>query len=409
MEIEIQDLDPDGAGVGRLDGRVVFVPGLLPGERARIRLTEEKARYARGEVLELLQAAPLRVEPPCPVYGRCGGCSWQHVASPAQMALKTEIWRQQLRRLGRVEPRELLPPVDLNSWGYRSRARLHWDGQHLGFRAAQSHTVVAIDDCLTLEPALAAQLPAIAALCRDYDGAITAVDLAAGEDINVLRLQVAAFGRRELPHWPGWQIWLQRGAEIRRVPATAPALSQSPAPGIAIRYEPDDFTQVNRPVNRALVQLVLAELEPAPGLKILDLFCGLGNFSLPLAAAGAEVLGIEGVAAMVRRAEAEALRHGLKNVRFRRADLFKKIPWADLAGHERWLLDPPRAGAQELLRSLPPRQRPERLVYVSCNPATLARDAALLVAAGYDFVSGRLLNMFAQTGHVESLAVFRRR
>ena len=228
MEIEIQDLDPDGAGVGRLDGRVVFVPGLLPGERARIRLTEEKARYARGEVLELLQAAPLRVEPPCPVYGRCGGCSWQHVASPAQMALKTEIWRQQLRRLGRVEPRKLLPPVDLNSWGYRSRARP----------------------------------PAIAALCRDYDGAITAVDLAAGEDINVLRLQVAAFGRRELPHWPGWQIWLQRGAEIRRVPAEAPALSQGPAPGIAIRYEPDDFTQVNRPVNRALVQLVLAELEP---------------------------------------------------------------------------------------------------------------------------------------------------
>ena len=403
MNIEITDLDLEGRGVGRVDGLAVFVPGLLPGERAEIEIEQRQKRFAIARVKQLLQPAPLRVKPPCPIYDRCGGCSWQHIAAGEQLALKEKIWLEQLRRIGKCQPERVLRPVDGPHWHYRRRANLHWDGQHLGFRGRQSHRVVPLTECLTLDPALNAIIPALTDLCSANGRAVRAVHLAAGERINVVQLTVGEW-LREVPHWPGWQIRQKRGDECRQFPEGAPPLSYLiPESAVEINFAPEDFTQINGAINRQLVALVLEELQIERGEKILDLFCGLGNFSLPLARAGAQVLAIEGVREMVRKGQLNAQANKLA-LEFRAADLGKTINWQQLDGFKKWLIDPPRAGAKELLAAMP--LRPRRLVYVSCNPSTLARDAAMLLAKGYRFESGRLLNMFAQTAHVESLCVF---
>lgn len=417
MFIEIQNLNHEGEGVGRLDGKAVFVAGALPNETVRIAVTEDKKRFAFGRLEEIIRPAPERVTPACPHYQKCGGCSWQHISSDKQMIFKEKIWLEQMKRLGKCEPQILLPAVESAFWHYRSRARLAWDGKHLGFKMRGSHRVVNIQNCLVLPENIANKINEMEALLRSFGHKITAVEVSDGADVVVLNIQTSqalptVSFKNAVTQWTQndgkiWQIRLQNGKNVRKIPSDAPELSYQLG-DLNIHYQPDDFTQINQSINAEMVRLALEALDVQKGDKILDLFCGLGNFTLPLAQRGAEVLGIEGVDEMVERGRAEALRLNL-TAKFERADLFqiaeKQIQKFNF--YPKWLLDPPRAGAQELVSAIG-KTAPERLVYVSCNPSTLARDAGILISKGYVFRWARLLNMFPQTAHVESLAVFER-
>ena len=424
LTLDITGFDYNARGVARHDGKTAFISGALPGERVSARISSDKKRFLEGEAVQILTPSPDRITPACAHYDDCGGCALQHASDAAQQRLKENVWLEQLVRIGKTAPERILPAISGEPWHYRSRARLAWDAasQSLGFRARASARVVNIERCLTLPQAISARLPDIRALCirLAQQTSIVGVDVSEGDGVTVLRIRLQdAIGDRlaaeTVARWnenaaQPWQIWLQSGRDIRKHPATAPALAYAlPAYDVALPYAPDDFTQVNKALNRELVALALAELQAEPGMRVLDFFCGLGNFSLPLARSGFKVLGIEGVDEMVARATANAAAHGLaERCQFRRADLFAVTPkqlqrWGKA---ERWLLDPPRAGAQALCEAVDRKNAPARIVYVSCNPGTLARDAHILAQKGYRMTSGRLLHMFAQTAHVESLAVF---
>jgi len=427
LTLTIDGFDYNARGVARHDGKTVFVSGALPGERVVARITADKKRYLETDAVQILEPSPARIAPACAYYDDCGGCALQHADDAAQHRLKETVWLEQLARIGKITPETVLPAISGELWHYRSRARLAWDDaqQALGFRGRASSRVVNLERCLTLPAAISARLPDIRALCARLaqQTTILGVDISEGDSVTVLRIRLQkAVGDRlaaeTVARWnesaaQPWQIWLQSGRETRKHPADAPALAYTlPAYDLTMPYVPDDFTQVNKALNRELVTQALAALQVPPGARVLDFFCGLGNFTLPLARSGADVLGLEGVEEMVARATANAAAHGLAaRCQFRRADLFavtaKQLKaWGKA---ERWLLDPPRAGAQALCEALDTKHAPARIVYVSCNPGTLARDAGILVQKGYRMASGRLLHMFAQTAHVESLAVFVRK
>ena len=377
LTLDITGFDYEARGVARHDGKTHFVSGALPGERVTARILESKKRYAIAEAIDILIPAPERVPPACPHYAACGGCALQHASDAAQHRLKETVWLEQLARIGGVRPQTVLPAISGADWHYRARTRLAWDGEHLGYRARAL----------------------CAALARST--AILGVDLSAGDGVNVLRIRLrdavdARPAQEAVAAWhqedgQPWQIRLQHGAGTVAIPPDAPPLAyQLPDYGLTLPYAPDDFTQANKALNRRLVSLALETLGAEAGARVMDFFCGLGNFSLPLARSGAEVLGIEGVDEMVARATANAAAHG----RWGQADY--------------WLLDPPRTGAQALCTALDPKHGPARIAYVSCKPGTLARDAAILSGKGYRIASGRLLHMFAQTAHVESLLLFTR-
>ena len=427
LTLTIDGFDYNARGVARHDGKTVFVSGALPGERVVARITADKKRYLETDVVQILEPSPARITPACAYYDDCGGCALQHADDAAQHRLKETVWLEQLARIGKIAPETVLPAISGEPWHYRSRARLAWDDaqQALGFRGRASSRVVNLERCLTLPAAISARLPDIRALCARLaqQTTILGVDISEGDSVTVLRIRLQkAVGDRlaaeTVARWnesaaQPWQIWLQSGRETRKHPADAPALAYTlPAYDLTMPYVPDDFTQVNKALNRELVAAALAALQTPAGGRVLDFFCGLGNFSLPLARSGADVLGLEGVDEMVARATVNAVAHGLaERCQFRRADLFTVTPkqlkaWGKA---ERWLLDPPRAGAQALCEALDGKHAPARIVYVSCNPGTLARDAGILAQKGYRMASGRLLHMFAQTAHVESLAVFVRK
>ena len=427
LTLTIDGFDYNARGVARHDGKTVFVSGALPGERVVARITADKKRFLETDVVQILEPSPARITPACAYYDDCGGCALQHADDAAQHRLKETVWLEQLARIGKIAPETVLPAISGEPWYYRSRARLAWDDaqQALGFRGRASSRVVNLERCLTLPAAISARLPDIRALCARLaqQTTILGVDISEGDSVTVLRIRLQKavgdnLAAETVARWnesaaQPWQIWLQSGRETRKHPADAPVLAYTlPACELTMPYAPDDFTQVNKALNRELVTQALAALQVPPGARVLDFFCGLGNFTLPLARSGADVLGLEGVEEMVARATANAAAHGLAaRCQFRRADLFavtaKQLKaWGKA---ERWLLDPPRAGAQALCEALDGKHAPARIVYVSCNPGTLARDAGILVQKGYRMASGRLLHMFAQTAHVESLVVFVRK
>lgn len=425
LTLHIDGFDYNARGVARYNGKTAFVSGALPGERVIARISADKKRFLEADAIQILEPAPDRITPACMYYDDCGGCALQHASDVAQHRLKETVWREQITRIGKITPPPLLPAITGDPWHYRSRARLAWDDrrQALGFRSRASARVVNLDRCLTLPSAISARLPDIRALCAQLAQQTTlhGVDISEGDGTTVLRirLQDAISDRvaaETAARWnedaaQPWQIWLQSGRDrLNKHPATTPALAYTlPAYDLTLPYAPDDFTQVNKALNRELVAAALTALQVPAGERVFDFFCGLGNFSLPLARSGADVLGFEGVDEMVARATANAAAHGLADrCQFRRADLFAVTPkqlkaWGKAA---RWLLDPPRAGAQALCEALDAKHAPARIVYVSCNPGTLARDAGILAQKGYRMESARLLHMFAQTAHVESLAVF---
>ncbi|EIC23411.1 23S rRNA (uracil(1939)-C(5))-methyltransferase RlmD [Thiorhodovibrio frisius] len=436
IEAEIGDLSHDGRGVAHVDGKAVFVQGALAGERVRFRLTRRQRRHDEGEVVEVLSASPDRVTPRCAHFGLCGGCALQHLDPAAQIGMKQEVLAAALERIGKVRPETWLPQLVAEHWGYRRKARLGVryvakKGRVLvGFRERRSSFVADLARCEVLHPAVGERLTELAELIGSLSirERIAQIEMAQGDGPVVLIFRVLepptpgdidllqAFAART-----GLHVYLQPGGieTVAPLPGQQAELSYAlPAQDVTLAFEPNDFTQVNLELNRLLVARALEQLDPGPGDRVLDLFCGLGNFTLPIARRAGLVLGVEGDAGLVERARANAGRNGLDDsrVRFERADLYSETPDQDAAGPWDWsrqsfdlaLIDPPRSGALQVLDALAATGI-RRLVYVSCYPGTLARDAGYLVANhGFRLEAAGVMDMFPHTAHVESLAVFER-
>ncbi len=427
----IAALNSEGWGVVRATdaGRTVFVAGALPGELVEYRVRRRSRNHDQAELVTVLEAAPERVAPGCAHFATCGGCVLQHLAPESQLVVKDRELRETLRRIGKVEPRNWLPPLGGQSWGYRRRARLgarfvHAKARSLvGFRERMSSYVAEVERCEVLRPEVGALVGELGRLLTALSIAerIPQIEVAVGDNGTVLVLRVLESPSDadrdkllEFEHSHDLRILLQAGRPDQLEPLAGgkPALwYELPAYGLKLDFEPADFIQVNGAMNRLLVDRVLELLEVSPQDRVLDLFCGLGNFTLPLARRTAFVLGVEADAGLIARAQANAGRNGITNARFAAGDLAG--PEAverclNLAGSGRYskvLLDPPRTGALDVLPALA-RLAPGRLVYVSCHPATLARDLGILVSQhGFTLHSAGIVDMFAHTSHVESIAV----
>lgn len=433
-EITIEKLSYGGAGFGRLEGKACFVPFTAPGDRVRIRLVKEKRSFVEGELLEIRDPAPLRVAAPCPVFGRCGGCDWQFLPYAEQLAHKGAIFSETLQRIGRVPSEAVLPVLPSpHEYGYRSRIQLKLahlkDRSILGFFQAGSHRVVdASCGCQIADPllnrmadqfrALLARLPKVRALSQ--------IDLSIGADdqgIAVVHLEPGAAGalkeafaarRSELPSVSG--LFLRSGAKARvekvfgieSLAYRVPAGFLPGSPELVLNFGKGGFSQVNYPQNLELIAAVHRFARFSGTERVLDLYCGNGNISLPIARYAASVLGVEGYAPSIEDARANAAANGIANARFEVGDVARVV--GRLAGEgERFdlvVLDPPRSGAEAAGEIA--RLAPERIVYVSCDPPTLARDLALLSEHGYRVVASQPVDMFPQTYHLESVTLLER-
>lgn len=431
--VDILSLDHEGHGVARIDAKVTFVDGALAGERAEIQVYRRHAKYDSANAVAILRSSAQRTAPRCRYFGTCGGCSMQHLEASAQVAAKQRVLEENFARIGKVRPEVMLSPLHGPSWGYRTRARLSSrfvtkkGGVLVGFREKRSSFIADMASCEVLTPDVSALIQPLREFIVELSNAerIPQVEIAVGEHVTVLVFRLlepwseADKDRvRRFAEQYGVQVWEQsKGPDtVRRFwPEVAPELSYSlPEFGLVMPYRPTDFTQVNIAINRALVSRAMRLLQPRAGERIADMFCGLGNFSLPIATSGADVLGIEGSDALVARARENALRNGLPNAHFVVDNLFEMTPEKFMTlGHlDKLLIDPPRSGAIELVKSLPDgpaRGAPQRIVYVSCDAATLARDAEVLChVKGYTLKAAGVANMFPHTAHVESIALFER-
>ncbi len=427
-EALVESLDHEGLGVAHVDGKVVFLEGGVTGESVLFARRKSRGRFDLGIVTQVLRESALRATPRCVYFGTCGGCAMQHVEASVQVAAKQRVLEDNLERLGKVRPERILPAIVGPAWGYRNRARLsvHYvekkGGVLVGFHERRSSFIADTLSCEVLPPAVARLIPELRALftsLRSRDR-IPQLELAVGDAVTVLVIRNLepigdedAAKLRDFADRHAIQWWLQpAGPDTAHPfhPLDAPPLDYTlPEFALRLRYGPTEFTQVNAAVNRALVRRAVSLLDPQPGERIADLFCGLGNFSLPLASRGANVVGMEGSASLVKRAAENARLNGLEHLaEFVAWDLFADAPGA-LArlGHlDKLLVDPPRDGALEICKALG-EDGPRRIVYVSCSPSTLARDAGLLVhVKGYRLAAAGGGNMFPHTGHVESVALF---
>ncbi len=424
LDVRIDDLDHEGRGVGRVDGKVVFVDGALPGERVRARCTTRAKRFDEAVVEALLEPSPERVEPFCPVFGRCGGCTLQHLAPEGQLRQRERRVHEQLTRAAGVAPGQWLSPLTGPATGYRTRARLtvryvRRQGVLLGFRERAGRHVVDTDTCAILDHRLERLIPQLKILIASLDRPerVSELEMAASDGDTVIAFQysgsVGDADRARLARFQdeaGVAIEFADGPSVGPVDPDRPADAyyELPDEGLVLRFAAGDFIQANAVVNRALVARAMELLAPDPGQTVLDLYCGLGNFSLPVAARGATVIGIEGDAGLVERAAANARANGLTGrTDFQRADL-SAAPlgsWLQRLNPTAVLLDPPRAGAPEAVTALVARP-PRRVVYISCDPATLARDVGRLTGeGGYHLRAAGIADMFPHTGHVEAIAM----
>jgi 23S rRNA (uracil1939-C5)-methyltransferase len=426
VRLNVHALDAGGHGVARnAEGKVVFVEGALAGEVVDAQLVRSKPKFDLARTLAVVQASSGRRAPPCPHYANCGGCAIQHADARTQVAAKQRWLEDCFERIGKVAPECVLAPIYGEEWGYRRRARLSVryvekkGGALVGFRERRSTFVTDIQGCLVLPPHVSALIPGLRKLVGQLSirERLPQIEVAAGDDAVVLvfrhLLPLSDEDQalvREFADAAAVQVWLQpRGPDSAAPfhPRTAPELFYTlPEFGVRIAFRPTDFTQVNHAVNRLLVSRAVRLLDPQPGERIGDLFCGLGNFSLPLATRGAQVISIEGSKSLVERARQNALANGL-TVQFEVANLFEPN-LAPFGVFDKLLLDPPREGAIELVKALPDAS-PRRIVYVSCDAATLARDAGVLVhTKGFRLAAAGVINMFPHTAHVESIALFER-
>jgi 23S rRNA (uracil1939-C5)-methyltransferase len=428
--LAIESLDQEGRGVAHRDGKVIFVEGALPGERVTASVYRSKRSFELAQVETVLESASSRVAARCVYFGRCGGCALQHVDPATQIAVKQRVLEDALWHIGKVKADQILSPIQGPGWGYRHRARFtvryvpKKGGALVGFHEKRSSYVADMASCEVVPDRISRLLPRL----RELIGSLSIrqrlpqIELAIGEGSHVLVLRVLdplsaadASAVRAFADEHRVYVYLQPGGPDTAVPFHPPEGADLhyalPEFDVRIYFGPTDFTQVNHAVNRVLVRRALRLLAPKSGERVADFFCGLGNFSLPIARSGAEVLGLEGSETLVSRARVNAERNGLSaRTRFEAMDLFK-IDAERLAalGHfDAMLIDPPRDGAAGVVSALG-EGAARRIVYVACSPATLARDAAVLVhEKGYTLQAAGVVNMFPHTAHVESLALFQK-
>ena len=439
--LSVESLDLEAQGVAHdAEGKVVFIADALPGERVRVTVQRRKNNWEQATAVAWQRESSQRVRPQCPHFGHCGGCKMQHLHVAAQVATKQRALEDALWHLGKVKAEQLLRPIEGPAWGYRYRARLSVrfvakKGKVLvGFHERKSSFVADMERCEVLPPHLSAMLLSLRELIAGMQqrDRLPQIEVAVGDAVTALVLRhleplsepdLARLRAFAAEH--GVQWWLQpKGPDtVHLLDEGGPELAYTLAEfGIVMPFKPTDFTQVNHQINSVLVSRALRLLEVQPPERVIDWFCGLGNFTLPIARTAREVLGIEGSEALVQRSRENAQRNDLEaRASFAARNLFE-LPAADLVAYgaaDKWLVVPPREGAFALAKALaelhadpslaPGWQAPRRIVYVSCNPATLARDAGLLVhQAGYRCVAAGAVNMFPHTAHVESIAVFER-
>ena len=445
--LRVRSLDMDAQGIARRpDGKVVFIEGALPGELVEVKVSRKKNSWEQGTVTDIHTESSLRVKPGCSHFGlhqgACGGCKMQHLDAAAQVAIKQRVLEDNLWHLAKVTPESLLRPIQGPAWGYRYRARLSVRYVQkrsevlIGFHERKSRYIADMQVCPILPPHVSALLLPLRGLIGSLQARETCpqIELACGDEVTALVLrhleplsEVDQQKLRDFASAHGVQWWLQpKGPDTVHLLDEGQQLSYGlPDFGITMPFKPTDFTQVNPFINRVLVSRALRLLKAEKSDRVIDWFCGLGNFTLPIATQAGEVLGIEGSDALVQRSHQnyafnqQGRHQPLSPTTFVARNLFEMTPQMLVADGvaDKWLVDPPREGAFALAKALAelhqqPELRegwtpPQRIVYVSCNPATLARDAGLLVhQAGYRCVSAGVVNMFAHTAHVESMAVF---
>ena len=431
MTLEIDSLDAEGRGVARdAEGKVVFVEGALPGERVEAQLLRRKPKFDLARTVAILRESSARRAPRCRYFGVCGGCATQHIDARTQLAAKQRWLEDSLARIGQVRPESVLPIVYGQEWGYRHRARLtvrrvaKKGGVLVGFHERRSSYVADMLSCEVLPERVSRLIPRLRELVEGLSirQRLPQIEVALGDAADVLvfrHLDPLEAGDedklRALADEERVSVWLQpAGPDSAHPfhPLPAPPLDYAlPEFDLRLGFRPTDFTQVNHGVNRILVARAVRLLAPRPGERIGDLFCGLGNFSLPIARVGGRVLGLEASPNLVERARGNAAANGLEHLaRFAVADLYGEGggEFAALGPFDKLLIDPPRDGAAEAVKALPS-EWPQRIVYVSCDPATLARDAGVLVhAKGFRLAAAGVVNMFPHTAHVESIALFER-
>ena len=436
----IESLDQEGRGVAHLDGKTIFIEGALPTEKVTFQSHRIKPSYEVGRVVEILKQSNLRVTPKCPHYAVCGGCKLQHLDFTGQVANKQRLLESDLWHIGKVKPDNMLPPIYGPTWGYRHKARLsvrYVEKKQrvlVGFNEKATRYVADMNSCEVLTPEVSALIAPLQDLIMQLSlrEKIPQIELAVGESVAaenrpvivlIFRIMDVVSEQDEVlfkafadDH--AVQIWTQtKGPDtikpfypVDSAVKALPALKYNlPEFDLTYSFKPNEFTQVNPQINQVMIRRAMQLLNPQAGEKIADFFCGIGNFTLPIARSGAKVLGLEGLANLVERAKESAQLNQINHVEFGVADLFKMTPEAltNLGKLDKWLVDPPRDGAFELIKSLDASNSPKTIVYVSCNPATLARDAGVLVnEKGYTLKSAGVINMFPHTSHVESIALF---
>ncbi|SMQ98733.1 23S rRNA (uracil(1939)-C(5))-methyltransferase RlmD [Xanthomonas fragariae] len=424
FQTAITDLSHDGEG-----GKVTFISGALPGELVRAEPTAHSRHFDEARTVEVLEASPQRVTPRCPHFGVCAGCVLQHLEELQQILSKQRVLMDNLERIGHVTPQTVLPALVGDNWGYRRKGRFSVrrvekkDKTLVGFRELDPRFVADLSVCYTVIPQIGEKIPLLAALVEGMDGKrdIPQIEFIAGDAAVVLTVRhmqpLSERDRQALTEFAqaqGFAIFLQPGGvdSVHPLwPHDVPLSFRLPQWDVELAFRPLDFIQVNASLNQKMIAHALTLLDAKPDDRVLDLFCGLGNFTLPLARGVREVVGVEGDAGLVARAKENAQRNGLDNAQFYAADLTqdqRNAAWMR-QGFDKLLLDPPRSGALEVLQQLPLKKF-ERIVYVSCHPGSLARDAGYLVnAQGFTLKAAGAMDMFPHTAHVESIAVFERR
>jgi 23S rRNA (uracil1939-C5)-methyltransferase len=426
VRARIESMSHDGRGVAHIDGKTTFVDGALPGEEISFLYTGRTRKFDEGRVCGIFSASPERVEPRCAHFDLCGGCSLQHQAAQRQIFAKQQSLLDNLERIGKVEPRRVMEPLTGPVWGYRNKARLgvkfvKKKGRVLvGFREKRKPYVADIRRCEVLHPSVGERIEALAELLQGMQTRerIAQIEVAVGDAVSALVFRnldpLPAADSDRLKAWAqvtGLHVYLQpAGPDSIELlwPERSQLSYRLPAFDVELDFLPTDFTQVNPAINQPMIEQALSLLEMDASHRVLDLFCGLGNFTLPIARRAGSVTGVEGAAALVQRARDNARRNGIGNADFHAVDL-NEDPGAHAwmqQDYDRLLLDPPRSGAQEMVRHLG-RLQAERLVYVSCHPGSLARDAGVLVnELGYSLAAAGVMDMFPHTAHVESMALF---
>ena len=429
IQVTIESLAHDGRGVAHVDGKVIFIDEALPDEVVEFIYTDSRKDYAEGKVSELITRSDIRVDAKCEHFGVCGGCSFQHVQDEEQIKLKQGLLVEQFSRIGKVALTEIWQPLIGEHWGYRRKARMGVKyvakkGRVLvGFRERRNPFLAEIERCVVMHPIVGERLMDLSAMIGELSikDKIPQIEVAIGDELCVLAFRVLeppttedkeimrAFGQQH-----NISICLQsKGPDtivpLEGEPEVIPTYSL-PDQGITFEFKPAMFTQVNYDINRKMINRVIESLDLNKQDNVLDLFCGLGNFTLPMATKAGHVVGVEGDLPLVHHARHNAQLNNIENVEYHVADLTKDVseqPWSQQK-FNKILLDPSRAGASEILHNLK-HWNPDLVMYVSCNPSTLARDAGILVnELGYELVKAGVMDMFPQTGHVESIALFRK-